>query len=243
LRQRLLSASGLPISHHHAEHITSEHHHHYRAPVTLLLNNLFTYFKRLSQRSFASAVALCQWVTHKSSPLQRTSHQSTITYIRAPITTFRAHITPNLELFVTYLHTYIILIQSNPRTQKQRSITYTGLSLKQIQLKPPNHTKKHTTDPPPQCTHADSRPKTKKTVNLNSPNSILFVIQRKISEFLHYKKRHLVTLFSVCLRVFPFSKNSPKTQFTQNFSNLGQSTTIQLFFVVPLLRDDTLILF
>jgi hypothetical protein len=53
-------------------------------------------------------------------------------------------------------------------------------------------------------------PKTSKASILNSPKSILFAKQRKNAKFLQYIFPHLVTLFSVCLRVFPFSKNSSK---------------------------------
>jgi hypothetical protein len=52
----------------------------------------------------------------------------------------------------------------------------------------------------------DHRPKLQKTPNLNSPKQILFTNQRKTPNFPQDKKRQLVTLFSVYLRVLPFSE-------------------------------------
>jgi hypothetical protein len=54
------------------------------------------------------------------------------------------------------------------------------------------------------------RPKTQKPPNLNSPTSILFVIQRKTAEFPQNIFIHLVTLFPVRLRVHPFSEPHSK---------------------------------
>jgi hypothetical protein len=61
--------------------------------------------------------------------------------------------------------------------------------------------------------------KPKKSPNLNSPNPILFAIQRKTAEFPQNKKRHLATLFSVRLRVLPFSEFPPLKFQSQKLSN------------------------
>jgi hypothetical protein len=76
----------------------------------------------------------------------------------------------------------------------------------------------HQVVPPPQCTYVDSRPKTQKPPNLNSPIIILFVKQRKSLKFLQNTKVQLVTLFLVHLRVFPFSDEPQKSPISQKFS-------------------------
>jgi hypothetical protein len=64
----------------------------------------------------------------------------------------------------------------------------------------------------------DSRPKPKKPSNPSSPKTFLFVNQRKSLKFPQNKKIHLVTLFSVHLRVFPFSDQPLKTSNPQKLS-------------------------
>jgi hypothetical protein len=97
--------------------------------------------------------------------------------------------------------------------------------------------------PPPQWHYVEPRPKPQKTLNINSPKYILFVKQRKNPKFLQNIKPHLVTLFSVRLRVLPFSDHLPKTQNSQNCSNYPQSTAILAHSRRPILRDHGLILF
>jgi hypothetical protein len=58
-----------------------------------------------------------------------------------------------------------------------------------------------------------------KSPNLNPPTRILFVNQREPLKFPQNKKLQLVTLFSVSLRVLPFSELAPKIQSTQKTSN------------------------
>jgi hypothetical protein len=98
------------------------------------------------------------------------------------------------------------LLEHNLRT-RSASITFRF---------PPKHTNRTPLVPPPQYTYVDPRAKSKKRVNPNSPNNILFVIQRKISKFPQNIVLHLVTLFSVCLRVLPFFEHSPKKFQTSN---------------------------
>jgi hypothetical protein len=73
-----------------------------------------------------------------------------------------------------------------------------------------------TSGPPSSVNHVELRPEPQKNPNLNSPKNILFVIQRKTAEFPQDKNLHLATLFSVCLRVFPFWKDSPKKSQPKN---------------------------
>jgi hypothetical protein len=80
--------------------------------------------------------------------------------------------------------------------------------------------------PPPQCPHVEPRIKTQKNPNLNSPKVILFAIQRKFLKFLQNIFPHLVTLFPVCLRVFPFSEISSKKQKPKSNPNFVQLTVI-----------------
>jgi hypothetical protein len=68
------------------------------------------------------------------------------------------------------------------------------------------------------------RPEPQKNPNLNSPKEILFVIQRKTAEFPQDKNLHLATQFSVCLRVLPFWKDSPKNPNLKIQSISGQTT-------------------
>jgi hypothetical protein len=84
----------------------------------------------------------------------------------------------------------------------------------------------HTVSPPPHLPTWEHRPKTQKPPTLNSPNQILFAIQHKIVKFLQYKELHLVTQFSVCLRVFPFSEPPPKKSDQKTQSNPVQLTQI-----------------
>jgi hypothetical protein len=72
----------------------------------------------------------------------------------------------------------------------------------------------------------EHRPKPQKSPNLNSPKPILFAIQRKTAEFPQNNFLHLVTLFPVSLRVFPFSKNSSENSNPKNLSNPIQLTAI-----------------
>jgi hypothetical protein len=101
----------------------------------------------------------------------------------------------------------------------------------------------HTIGPPPQYLHVGIRPNPKKKPILNSPQTILFAIQHKIAKFLQNNKLQLVTLFSVCLRVLPFSEPPLKIPTTKNRTNSGQTLKIPPFLTVPLLRDPELILF
>jgi hypothetical protein len=78
---------------------------------------------------------------------------------------------------------------------------------------------KHTIVPPPQRLHVDPRPKPQKIANLNSSNQFLFVIQHKILKFPQNKILQLVTQFSVCLRVFPFSELDLQNSKTPNSFN------------------------
>jgi hypothetical protein len=83
---------------------------------------------------------------------------------------------------------------------------------------PPNPSEETQVSPPPQWTHVDSRPKHQKSSNLNSPQKILFVKQRKSLKFLQNKKVQLATQFSVRLRVLPFSDQPPKFPISQKLS-------------------------
>jgi hypothetical protein len=56
----------------------------------------------------------------------------------------------------------------------------------------------------------ESRPQPQKTPILNSPILFSFAIQRKIAKFLQEQELHLVTLFPVEIRVFPFSEPHSK---------------------------------
>jgi hypothetical protein len=82
----------------------------------------------------------------------------------------------------------------------------------------------------------DTRLKTQKNPILNSPIPNLFAIQRKTPKFPPNKKLHLVTLFSVCLRVFPFSELDPKTQTTKNLFNPAQLTQSSAISHRPILK-------
>jgi hypothetical protein len=88
----------------------------------------------------------------------------------------------------------------------------------------PNYTKCTHVVPPPQWAHVEPRPKTQKTLISNSPTNILFAIQRKSLKFPQNNLRHLVTLFLVCLRVFPLFELSPKKSNPPNLSNSLQLT-------------------
>jgi hypothetical protein len=107
-----------------------------------------------------------------------------------------------------------------------------------------NHSGEHTVVPPPQCTYVEPRPNFKKSLNLNSPQKILFAIQRKTAEFPQNIFLHLVTLFSVCSRLLPFSELLfQKFQTPRSFQPLSSWPLFQLILVVLLLRDHSLILF
>jgi hypothetical protein len=80
------------------------------------------------------------------------------------------------------------------------------------------------------------RPKPQKSPILNSPIKFLFAKQREILKFLQNKKRHLVTLFLVSLRVFPFSELDPKKFQTQNQFNSGQTTLISAISHRPIIK-------
>jgi hypothetical protein len=80
--------------------------------------------------------------------------------------------------------------------------------------------------PPPQCPPVDSRLKPKKRSNPSSSKIILFAIQRKNPKFPQYIKVHLVTQFSVHLRVFPFSDQPQKIPISQNLSRFRPNDLI-----------------
>jgi hypothetical protein len=73
--------------------------------------------------------------------------------------------------------------------------------------------------PPPQQPHVEPRVKPKKTPKSDSPNSILFVNQRRILKFPQNTNVQLVTLFPVDLRVLPFSEFPLKKSKPQNLFN------------------------
>jgi hypothetical protein len=81
-----------------------------------------------------------------------------------------------------------------------------------------------------------SRPNPQKIATLNSPNIILFAIQRKTAKFLQYKKLHLVTQFSVCLRVLPFSEPPFQKSGQKTATNPVQLTKIPPFLMVPIIK-------
>jgi hypothetical protein len=62
--------------------------------------------------------------------------------------------------------------------------------------------------------------KPKKSPFLDSPKKIPFVNQRENLKFLQNIKVQLVTLFSVYLRVLPFSDQPQKSPIPQNLSRL-----------------------
>jgi hypothetical protein len=68
-------------------------------------------------------------------------------------------------------------------------------------------------------------PKPQNQPDSNSPKPILFTNQRKTSNSPKNIKLHLVTLFPVCLRLYPFSEFSSKTH---NLSKSFQSQPIPL---------------
>jgi preprotein translocase subunit SecG len=61
----------------------------------------------------------------------------------------------------------------------------------------------------------------------DSPKPNLFVNQRETPKFLQNIFLQLATLFLVCLRVFPFSKNSPKKS---NHSKVPKPHPVDPFF-------------
>jgi hypothetical protein len=165
---------------------------------------------------------------HHLLPASITTHKSSYS-LRIQINSIipRAHITPNLEPFVTYLHIH----NTNPRHPNPKQLTHTQAQLitytfPQIySINTINSPKVHTNctkSPPSSPTHVDPRPKTKKRVNWNSSNPILFVNQRDFPEFPQNIKPHLVTLFSVYLRVLPFSEIPPKPKSPQIIQKLFQ---------------------
>jgi hypothetical protein len=89
----------------------------------------------------------------------------------------------------------------------------------------------------------EHRAKTQKSPFLNSPKNILFAKQREFPKFLQNNFLHLVTLFSVDLRVLPFSEPLLKIPTKNSNSNPGQNPSIPPILAVPLLRDPELILF
>jgi hypothetical protein len=72
--------------------------------------------------------------------------------------------------------------------------------------------------PPPHIPTPPTAQNPKKRVKSNSPNIILFTIQRKTPKFPQNKKVHLVTLFLVHLRELPFSELGPKIPNPQKLS-------------------------
>jgi hypothetical protein len=75
---------------------------------------------------------------------------------------------------------------------------------------PQNTQKKHNIGPPPQYLHVSPRPKHQKILISNSPKTILFAKQHRISRFPQNIVIHLATLFPVDLRELPFSEFSSK---------------------------------
>jgi hypothetical protein len=108
---------------------------------------------------------------------------------------------------------------------------------------PPKHSKCTQVVPPPHKLHVDPRVKPQKIPILNSPVSILFVNQRETTKFLQNFFLHLVTLFSVRLRVLPFSEVTPQNQITKNLFKVPQLTINSAISHRPLIRDRKLILF
>jgi hypothetical protein len=80
------------------------------------------------------------------------------------------------------------------------------------------------------------RPKTPKTPNLNSPSLILFAIQRKKAKFLQNSFVHLVTLFSVYLRVLPFSEVPPQKPNPQKTSQIRPKPRISAHSRRPIIK-------
>jgi hypothetical protein len=81
----------------------------------------------------------------------------------------------------------------------------------------------------------DPRANHQKIANSNSPNQILFVIQRKTAKFLQKQFPHLVTQFPVCLRDLPFSELAPKFSNSQILSNSHTKPPISAFSRRPLI--------
>jgi hypothetical protein len=75
-----------------------------------------------------------------------------------------------------------------------------------------------------------------KTANLNSPNNILFAIQRKTAKFLQKIKPQLVTQFPVCLRVLPFSEPLLKTSAKNSLPIPTKSPKFPQFLAVPIIK-------
>jgi hypothetical protein len=94
----------------------------------------------------------------------------------------------------------------------------------------------HTNVPPPQYLYVDPRLKLKKTSNPNSSKKILFAKQRETLKFPQNRKVQLVTLFSVHLRVFPFSDQPQKIQFPKKFPSFLQLTHNSAHLVVPFIK-------
>jgi hypothetical protein len=84
----------------------------------------------------------------------------------------------------------------------------------------------------------DSRLQPSKSPTFNSPILILFVNQREIPKFPQNILRHLATLFSVRLRVHPFSKNSSKNPIPQKLSKPPELTTILANFRGPIIKGQ-----
>jgi hypothetical protein len=73
--------------------------------------------------------------------------------------------------------------------------------------------------PPPQPPREPTTKPNQKSLKPNPPISILFAKQRESQYSPKKTFLHLVTLFSVHLRVYPFSELSPKPQIPKNLFN------------------------
>jgi hypothetical protein len=82
----------------------------------------------------------------------------------------------------------------------------------------------------------DLRVKPQKSLNSNSPKRILFVKQREFPKFPQNKTLQLVTQFSVCLRVLPFSELSPKIQLTKNLFKTQSNPQNSAIFRSPIIK-------
>jgi hypothetical protein len=125
--------------------------------------------------------------------------------------------TKPLQLFLGNPRPYALYCGEPPRpwpctlVQAARPSRTLGHPNHKLALKiPSNRQKSNTSVPPPQYPYVEPRTKPQKSPTSNSPIKFLFVNQREPFKFPHYKVFHLVTLFSVCLRLLPFFELSPK---------------------------------
>jgi hypothetical protein len=174
---------------------------------------------------------------------QPTSFGPTMT-CRAPISSSLAHrrVTQGFLLGATFMSLPLYTKTLAPDIVLSKPLVPSDTSPPQssTQINSPKWTHSF---PPPQYSHVEPRANPKKTLISNSSKIIPFVIQRKIAKFPQTQLIQLVTLFSVCLRVLPFSEPSLEIQAPKSATNPDQTAQIPLIPHGPLIRDPMLILF